>query len=168
MKKRDETATRRLLKIVAWLAAGMATSIVGGAAWAVVPTHCIALDVPAPFVLPDDTVHPAGELRICLNQNFNPVSGLHRIYVGGMPRGFLLSRITNAEIPRDSTPSVLFYGMSGKLRLVGYTVAASGKVFSYLLWNGRAATGDMVAASSGNDAAQPEPEVRVLLAARQE
>jgi hypothetical protein len=169
MKNRNELAKRRVSKAVGRLAAVIATLIVGGAAWAVVPAHCIALDVPAPFVLPDGSIHPAGELRVCLSRNFNPVSGLHRIYIDGIPTGFLLSHIANAEIPKDATPSALFYGESGRLRLVGYTVAANGKVFSYLLWNGHAASGVAVAASSGGaDEALPQPDSRVLLAARLE
>jgi len=167
MKNKNEQATRTVLRAAGRLAAVMATLIAGGAAWAIVPAHCVALDVPAPFVLPDGTVHPAGELKICLSRNFNPVSGLHRVYIDGIPRGFLLSRIANAEIPKDVTPSALFYGESGRLRLVGYTVAANGRVFSYLLWNGHAASGVAVAANSGGtDDGLPEPEPRVLLAAR--
>jgi hypothetical protein len=160
-------AKRSALRVSSWLAAVLVCLTVGGAAWAVVPAHCIAIDVPAPFVLPDGAVYPAGELRLCLNRNFNPVSGLHRVYIDGIPRGFLLSRIANAEIPKDVTPSALFYGESGRLRLVGYTVAANGRVFSYLLWNGHAASGVAVAANSGGtDDGLPEPEPRVLLAAR--
>jgi hypothetical protein len=169
MKKRNDLAKRRVFRLAGRLVVAMATLIAGGAAWGVVPAHCVALDVPAPFVMPDDSVHPAGELRMCLSQNFNPVSGLHRVYIDGIPRGFLLSHIANAEIPKDVTPSALFYGESGRLRLVGYTVAANGKVFSYRLWNGRAASGAAMAANSGGaDEALPEPESRILLAARLE
>ena len=169
MKNRNEQAKRSVFKAAGRLAAAMVTLIVGGAVWSVVPAHCVALDVPAPFVLPDGSVHAAGELRMCLSRNFNPVMGLHRVYIDGMPVGFLLSQIANAEIPKDTTPSALFYGASGRLRLVGYTVAANGKVFSYLLWNGRAASGVAAAPNSGGEnEAPPEHESHVLLAARLE
>ena len=169
MRIENGLAKRKMLETASRLAAVLAAVVVGGAVWAVVPAHCVALDVPAPFVLPDGTAHPAGELRICLSRNLNPVTGVHRIYLDGMPVGFILSRIVKPEIPRNSSPSALFLGASGQLRLVGYTVAANGKVFSYRLCNGRMAPGAAVAANAGGtDEAPPEPAYQVLLAARLE
>jgi len=167
MKKRSCLAKRSALRVSSRLAAVLVCLTVGGAAWAVVPAHCIAIDVPAPFVLPDGTVYPAGELRLCLNRNFNPVSGLHRVYIEHMPVGFLMSRVSKAETPKDAGPSVLFYSDAGQLRLVGYTVASNGKVFSYRLWNSRAAPGVQVAGNSGgNRGLVEDPASSVLLAAR--
>ncbi len=161
---------RRPMRVSLWLAGAVACVAVGGAAWAVVPTHCISVDVPAPFVLPDGAVFPAGELRLCLSQNFNPVSGLHRVYVAHAPVGLMMSRVSNAETPKESGPSVLFYADAGKLRLVGYTVPSNGKVFSYKLWTGKMTPGIQVAANAGDvsGGSSADPGVSVLLAARLE
>ncbi len=168
MKSRSCSANRRATRVAGWLAVAMAALIAGGASWAVVPAHCVSLEVPSPFVLPDGTVHPAGELRLCLDRNFNPVSGLHRIYIERSPAGRFLSRVSSPETPRDSRPAVLFFADGGRLRLIGYTVAANGKVFSYRLWSDRVASGPQVAEGSGpagigGEASQP---AEVLLAAR--
>ena len=169
MKSRRCLAKRSALRMSSWLAAVLVCLAAGGAAWAVVPAHCIAIDVPAPFVLPDGTVYPAGELRLCLNRNFNPVTGLHRVYIEHMPVGFLMSRVSNAETPKEAGPSVLFYSDGGHLRLVGYTIASNGKVFSYRLWNPRAAPGVEVAGNSGGNSELVEDSApSVLLAARLE
>jgi hypothetical protein len=169
MKRNGGLVKRSALLVSGRLAAVLVCLAVGGAAWAVVPAHCIAIDVPAPFVLPDGTVYPAGELRLCLNRNFNPVTGLHRVYIEHMPVGFLMSRVTNAETPKEAAPSALFYAEGGRLRLVGYTVASNGKVFSYRLWNSRALPGVQIAGNSGGSSGLVEdPASSVLLAARLE
>ncbi len=171
MKKRVQSALRRAVRIGAPAALAMAALIVGADARAVVPTHCVSVDVPAPVTLPDGSIQPAGELRLCLARNYNPVTGLHRIYVDRMPVMMLLSRASNAESPDDSQPTVLFYGNLQKgLRLVGYNVAANGKVFSYLLSHAPAAQGvDVAAGPTGLVGASPmSGSESVLLAARLE
>ena len=162
MKNRVQEALRRAVQIGAPVTLAMAALITGADARAVVPTHCVSVDVPAPVTLPDGSIQPAGELRLCLTRNYNPVTGLHRIYVDRMPVMMLLSRASNAEAPGDSRPTVLFYGsLETGLRLVGYNVASNGKVFSYLLSSARLAQGvDVAAGPSGSES--------VLLAARLE
>jgi hypothetical protein len=171
MKHRVYAALRRAVQLGALVALAMAALNMGADARAVVPSHCVSVDVPAPVTLPDGSIQPAGELRLCLTRNYNPVTGLHRIYVDHMPVTMLLSRASRAEAPKDSHPTVLFYGnLQRGLRLVGYTVAANGKVFSYLLWNARAAQGvDVAAGPSGmGGASMMSDSESVLLAARLE
>jgi hypothetical protein len=171
MKNRVLEALRRTVQIGAPVTLAMAVLIIGADARAVVPTHCVSVDLPAPVTLPDGSIQPAGELRLCLTRNYNPVTGLHRIYIDRMPVMMLLSRASNAEAPDDSRPTVLFHGsLETGLRLVGYNVASNGKVFSYLLWNARAAQGvDVAAGPSGMDgASMTSGSESVLLAARLE
>ena len=53
--------------------------------------RCYSADIPAAMVLPDGSVHGAGELRICYQKKFTPVSGLHRTYVDGRVIGVFMS-----------------------------------------------------------------------------
>ncbi len=171
MKHRVHAALRRAVQIGAPVALAVASMVVGADARAVVPTHCVSVDVPAPVTLPDGSIQPAGELRLCLTRNYNPVAGLHRIYVDRRPVILLRSRASYAEIPDDSPPTVLFYGnLREGLRLVGYNVATNGKVFSYLLLNASAVEGvDVAAGPSRTDGASAmSGSDSVLLAARLE
>jgi hypothetical protein len=123
------------------------------------------------MILPDGSIHPAGELRLCLSRNYNPVSGLHKVYVDRMPVAFLLSRASLAEVPKNSRPSVLFYGsLETSLRLAGYTVESNGRVFSYLLGSAPERRETEVAAVPGGTGGDPGMEENgiVLLAARLE
>jgi len=171
MNTRVHEALRRALRIGAPVALAMALGAGGGDALAGAPAHCVSVDVPAPVILPDGSIHPAGELMLCLTQNYNPVTGLHKVYVNRRPVTMLRSRAARAEMPKKSPPTVLFHGsLASGLRLVGYTVPANGKVFSYLIWNDRAAHRDEVASGSsdiGDGATMGESE-SFLLAARVE
>ena len=149
MEGKDGSAKRRALGVSIWSVAVVACLTLGGAARADAPARCVSLDVPSPFILPDGTVHPAGGMRLCLDRNLNPVTGIHRVYVEGAPAGYFMSRASKPEAPRNADPLVLFYADAGRLRLVGYTVTFDGKMFSYRLQNSRVTQGPALALSQG-------------------
>ena len=85
--------------------------------------RCISLDVPGPLMLPDGTVYPAGQLRLCRKSDFSPVSTLHETYVNGRAIGLLLSRRVVNE-SAGSGPAVVRFvrDAEGHLALTGYAV----------------------------------------------
>jgi hypothetical protein len=86
---------------------------------------CYRATIPAPMVLPDGSLHPAGELRICTTRRLSPVEWLHVTYVGGGAVGAFRGRDTVIERgvePRE--PEFVFLrGFDGSLRLFGFTTS---------------------------------------------
>ena len=86
MRRHGPRAPHVVLALIVFLVAAWtpaATAITG---------RCVVADVPAPVVLPDGSVHPAGPLRLCLERNLNPVAELHQISVGGGPQGLFVGQ----------------------------------------------------------------------------
>ncbi len=94
---------------------------------------CVRVAVPEPVELPDGTIHPAGNLSLCIGQALSPVTALQRVSVGGMPVGILLSRRGTSEGKATAEPSVLFRRLAGRLHLVGYAAPAGATNQTYLL-----------------------------------
>lgn len=83
--------------------------------------RCTTAETPWPVVLPDGSVHEEKQLNICLSQELNPVTGLHRITVGKHAVGSYTSRIGRSEAPAGNDPVLVFYrNASNEHRLVGY------------------------------------------------
>jgi hypothetical protein len=100
--------------------------------------QCLIARIPAPFILPDGSTHEAGEIRICMNQEYAPVTALHRVYANGMPVGLFVSWKRPSEARDLSEPHVLFHRLpSGALRLVGYVWPETRRAFSYLFRDDR-------------------------------
>lgn len=59
--------------------------------------RCAVADVPSAIVLPDDTVHPAGALKVCFDRIYSPVAGLHVTYLDGRSVGMFVSRMDQSE-----------------------------------------------------------------------
>ncbi len=168
MKARRRRAPRREMRHWIRPAAVLLCLIVGAVARAETPAGCVSLDVPAPFILPDGTVHAAAPLRLCLDDELNPVTGLHRIYVRGQPAGYALSRVSTPEAPVNSGPYAVFRADRGRLRLAGYAVAYDGRTYLYRLREPRVAPGAVSATKRAGRADAPvtEPSSTVVLAAR--
>lgn len=103
--------------------------------------RCLRADVPAPFVLPDDTVHPAGTLTLCVT-DYSPVASYHRVLVNGAPVGMLFSQRRVPEDKPAKEPVVLFRrNDAGELRLLGYIWPIADKSHAYVLqgepWDAR-------------------------------
>ena len=119
-----------------WTPAGLALLAISipGAIWGQSLGDCIAVEVPAPMILPDGSSHEAGSLKICHDQMFSPIASLHATYVDGKPVGFLRSRRGFAEDDTEGRPYVLFQKTHrGELRLLGYAWPHGNRMATYLL-----------------------------------
>src|SRR5262245_22405049 len=88
---------------------------------------CYSARLPAEIVLPDGSVHPRGELRICKR---SAGSDLHLVRVGGHPVGVFAGRegrrINGAELG-DQVVFVFVRNPSSQLELRGYAQRKSGQ-----------------------------------------
>lgn len=80
---------------------------------------CVVADVPAPVVLPDGSVHPAGPLRLCLERNLNPVAEMHRISIAGGPQGMFVGQRRRAELDVRHASMVFYRADNDDWVLVG-------------------------------------------------
>jgi len=95
------------------------------------PRTCVRADIAETFVLPDGSRHPAGRLRICLDQEFSPVAGLHTI-VADQAAARFTSRRTKVEGADHEGSRIAFVrDGSGALALRGYTLARGSRVEAY-------------------------------------
>ena len=125
----DHTRIIAVIAVFALLALAPA-----GAAWAQERGRCVTADVPFEIVLPDESRHAAGQVRICLSRKYSPVSGLHTAYVDGKATGMYISRSAMSEgRVADGEPFLLFRrNEAGSLALHGYAVpAGDGHLTSY-------------------------------------
>lgn len=95
--------------------------------------HCYTADVPSDIVLPDGSRHPAGTLKICLDRNYSPVTGLLATYVGGRPVGIFPGTLGTARATEAvGAPFFLFYrDAEGALELHGYAIPVGDAVNTY-------------------------------------
>ena len=91
--------------------------------------RCFTAEIAATVVLPDDSRHAPGILRICTERAFSPVSTLHRTYAGGMPVGMYLSvpRVVEKVAAPGTVQFVFERRAEDELVLLGYTVGARDK-----------------------------------------
>lgn len=128
--------------------------------------RCVRLDFDTPVTLPDGSVHDNGTLRVCLERDLTPVSGLHAIYVDNVPIGYFSSQ---AFAPEDATPrpaAVAFERSADATRLIGYTVSNGRSVEAYRLRpEARARARRVVAVDSllatGSESRDPTPWIWV-------
>jgi hypothetical protein len=90
-------------------------------AWSQDRGRCAKIDTPWPIVLPDGSTHDAGSLRLCLQQMWNPVTGLHEIRVNDRSMGLFMSRVGLSESRVARGPILVFhrYGTDER-HLIGY------------------------------------------------
>jgi len=125
----------RQIPVLAMLA--MLMALAPSAASAYGDSRCVTADVPGPMVMPDGTAHEAGQLKLCLSQDYSPVAGLHEVYLDGRPLGMMVSRSRTNESAGEDLPVVVFdRAPSGVLRLAGYTSPDGGKMRTYWLEGG--------------------------------
>jgi hypothetical protein len=84
--------------------------------------RCAVTELPGKLVLPDGTVHDAGEVKICFEGWHNPSSGRHVIFVDGKKWGYLLSRSGNSDKSTTQVPVFVFTPRTEHhhVRLLGY------------------------------------------------
>jgi len=102
---RSAIVVRRVLL----LAIGFA--VVATPAWAAskAPTGtCLRASIPATVVLPDGSVHPPGDLVLCLERHLSPVAEFQKISVAGAAQGLFAGR--PAKIESDvARPFLVFH-----------------------------------------------------------
>lgn len=109
--------------------------------------RCVTAEVPWPFTLPDGTVMPAGNLTLCLDRAYDPVTGLHELRVAGRPVGLYMSRFGTAEDERETRPMVVFeVSAQGAHRLLGYTLPEAESLRTFRFYDPRAGKAELIAA----------------------
>lgn len=83
---------------------------------------CVSGYVPVPFVLPDGSTRPAGELSLCSDKRLSPVQNLHRVSSSGSVVGLFTAQELEAE-DVALRPYVTFHrAPNGDWILVGVTL----------------------------------------------
>jgi len=96
--------------------------------------RCVTVEVPAPFVMPDGTVHEPGPLKLCDSLRMSPVSTLHKVYLAGHPVGLLEGKVGRSEGLAEREPYVLFRrNADAQLVLIGYAWPDGRNMETYLL-----------------------------------
>jgi hypothetical protein len=119
--------------LLGFAAATLAALLLSPAAWSGGSGRCISALVPDPVVLPDGSVQPAGQLRICLARALSPVAGLHETYVDGRAVGRFISQAGQAEAGDEAeTPFFVFRrSPAGALVLEGYADPRGNRLDTY-------------------------------------
>lgn len=121
---------RHVTGLVAWWIACLA--LAGGAAAGEIG-RCYSADVPYDMILPDETVHGPGHLRVCVERRINPVTVAHSLTVDGRPLGMYLSRVGQGEGSPDGADAVLVFvrNESDQLVLEGFSRPLGDHVRTY-------------------------------------
>lgn len=105
---------------------GLVALVPTGAARAAAAGNCVTGVVPVAFVLPDGSVHPAGEFTACPDRQLSPVQTLERLSAGGAMQGLFVAKQSNAEVDAKR-PYLTFHRVeNGEWILVGITLPPSG------------------------------------------
>lgn len=85
--------------------------------------RCYSADVPHAMILPDQTVHGPGSLRVCVERRISPVTMAHTVALDGRPIGMYLSRIGLGEGTPEGTDAVIVFvrNESDQFVLEGYS-----------------------------------------------
>ena len=122
----------RTLRFLGFLAAA-ALLVLPGTAQAA-HSLCTQATVPEPFVLPDDSQHPAGSLTLCKIQRHSPTKSLLVSYVNGKQVGMLFGTRGHNEVEPGTEPFMIFArDPDGRLRLYGFGVPEGNRVETFTL-----------------------------------
>ena len=97
--------------------------------------HCLRAEIDETFMLPNGSVHPPGELRLCLIQSMSPVSGAHQTHIDGHAVGYFRSIKTRVATPAGTAPSGPYFefvrNRHGELELRGYAWTDGSTMLAY-------------------------------------
>ena len=86
--------------------------------------HCVRAEIDENFMLPNGSVHPPGELKLCLIRSMSPVSGAHGTHVNGHSVGYFLSVKMKLAAPEQTASTEPYFefvrNRRGELELRGY------------------------------------------------
>jgi len=103
---------------------GLTTCVaLAGGAGAAETGRCYSADVPHAIILPDDSVHGPGRLRVCVERRISPVEVAHTVAFDGQPIGIYLSRTGFGEERPQGPNAVLMFARTARDQYVleGYT-----------------------------------------------
>lgn len=113
------TSERAHVHQAAAIAAGlMAVLALAGGAGAGETGRCYSADVQHAMILPDETVHGPGNLRVCVDRRINPVTVAHRVSLDGRPVGMYLSRTGLGEGTPENADAVFVFVRNGSDQFV--------------------------------------------------
>lgn len=123
------------------LATGFALGLIAcmalaGGPWAAETGRCYSADVPHAMILPDDSVHGPGKLRVCVEQRISPVAVAHTVAVDGQPIGVYLSRTGLGEERSEGPDAVLMFvrNADDQYVLEGFTRPLRKRVRTYTMF----------------------------------
>lgn len=97
-----------------------------GASRAEAGRDCVSGYVPVPFVLPDGSTHPAGELSLCSDRRLSPVRSLHRLAFAGSAVGLFAAQELEAESDAVRPYLTFHRAPNGDWILIGVTLPPQG------------------------------------------
>lgn len=109
--------------------------VLGGLDAAAQSSACLRATLDWEFALPDGSMHAPGAIRVCLERNLSPVSGLHKIQTGSQTAGLFRSRSGRAEEDPGEEPGwLVFSDVPGRPPLfIGYSVRWRDRMLVYWL-----------------------------------
>jgi len=113
---KNARAIGRAQRRARWLAGVALCTVVALApslVWSQDLGRCARVEVPWPIVLPDGSAHEAGSLKLCLQQMWTPVAGLHEIRVNGTAIGLFMSRVGRSEGPAAARAPIVVFRRNG-------------------------------------------------------
>jgi hypothetical protein len=106
---------------VAAMALGVMVALASSPVWSETRGRCARVTLPWPIVLPDGSNHDAGVLKLCLQQIWTPVTGLHEIKFDELSHGLFKSKVGRNEDSVSDRPIVVFRrDESDRYHLLGY------------------------------------------------
>ena len=103
------SAAARIRHVTGFVVGLTAFMALASGAWASETGRCYSADVPHAMVLPDETVHGPGSLRVCVERRISPVTVAHTVAVNGRPVGMYLSRTGLGEGAPEGADAVIVF-----------------------------------------------------------
>jgi hypothetical protein len=133
MKSKAQQRALRALQALAIGAVVAAAALAANPAQAQRLGQCVRVELNAPVMLPDGSIHETGLLRLCLDRKMNPAAGIHEIELDGVAQ-LALSRIDRAEADVAAGAVVVFErNRAGELRLIGYAVPDGDRLVTFTI-----------------------------------
>jgi len=103
------SAAARIRQSAGFVLGLTACILLAGGSWAAETGRCYSADVPHAMILPDDSVHGPGKLRVCVERRISPVTVAHTVAVNGQPVGMYLSRTGLGEEQPEGADAVIMF-----------------------------------------------------------
>jgi len=127
------SAPARISHVIGFVVGLAACMALASGAWASETGRCYSADVPHVMILPDETAHGPGSLRVCVERRISPVTVAHTVAVNGQPVGVYLSRTGLGEEQPEGADAVIMFvrNENDQFVLEGYTRPLRGQLRTY-------------------------------------